>query len=102
METCSKEKDPDLEELDEKSQQTVIILASLLRLAESLDRSHASLVQSVQFLKVDKEKAVLEVSSDGDVQLEVWGVEGDARAFERSFDRDLLIKVRRCGDASGT
>ena len=101
QEMCSKKKDPDLEELDEKSQQAVIILASLLRLAESLDRSHASLVQSVQFLKVDKEKAVLEVSSDKDVQLEVWGVEGDARAFERSFDRDLLIKVRRCGDASG-
>ena len=47
-------KDPDLEDLDEHSQKVVILISVLLRLAESLDRSHTGLVKQAEFVVVEK------------------------------------------------
>lgn len=87
-------KDPGLAELDEKTQQKIIIMAAFLRLAETLDRSHANLVSSAQFRKGSKGAIVLEVTADADVSLEVWGVENNAKAFKLAFDRELKVEVR--------
>ncbi|MDW5563899.1 MAG: Ppx/GppA phosphatase family protein [Methanomassiliicoccus sp.] len=87
-------KDPTLQELDEKTQQKIIIMSTFLRLAETLDRSHANLVSSVQFKKGSKNAVVLEVTSDADVSLEVWGVENHVKAFKQAFDRDLSVEVK--------
>ena len=90
-----RKKDPDLDDLDEHSQKVVILLSSLLRIAESLDRSHTGLVKQTEFLNVQKGSAVIAIHSDEDVQLEVWGIESDGKAFEKAFGRTLTPRVMR-------
>ena len=90
-----RKKDPDLADLDEHSQKIVILLSVLLRLAESLDRSHTGLVKKAEFAGVQKLSAVIAIHSDEDVQLEVWGVESDGKAFEKAFGRTLTPSVIR-------
>jgi len=85
-------KDPELEDLDERAQQKVIAMSAFMRLAETLDRSHAELVRAVELRKNGKD-VVLVVDADTDVSLEVWGVEGDSKAFKRAFDRELRVEV---------
>ncbi len=92
-----KKKDPELKDLDARSQTAVVELSALLRLSESLDRSHASLVRSVAFVGSDKSSATLEIASDRDVSLEEWGVDADAKAFERAFDKELKLQIRKDG-----
>jgi len=88
-------RDPEMSELDEKSRQKVVIMSAFLRLAETLDRSHADLVSSAQFRRKGKNALVLEVTSDADVALEVWGLENSAKAFKQAVGRELRIKVKR-------
>ncbi|HSV42091.1 MAG TPA: Ppx/GppA phosphatase family protein [Methanomassiliicoccales archaeon] len=86
-------KDPDLAGLDERSQRTVVMLSALLRVAESLDRSHSGIVTSAMLTKLSKEGVVLEVQATQECQMEIWGVETDRKAFEKAFDRDLVLKI---------
>jgi exopolyphosphatase / guanosine-5'-triphosphate,3'-diphosphate pyrophosphatase len=88
-----RKKDTDLGDLDDHSQRVVILLSTLLRLAESLDRSHTGLVKQAEFVEVQKTSAVIAIHSDEDVQLEVWGVESDGKAFEKAFGRSLSLNV---------
>ncbi len=81
----------DLRDLDELDRQVVLRLSTLLRMAESLDRSHSNLVQSVRFSKVTKGSVRLIVTACGDPQLEMWRLEEDRKAFKRTFGRDLLV-----------
>jgi exopolyphosphatase/guanosine-5'-triphosphate,3'-diphosphate pyrophosphatase len=76
-------------------QKRVRALTTLLRMAESLDRSHAALVRHARFLEIHREKATLLVSAVGDCQLELWGIENEAGHFRRVFGRLLEIEVRR-------
>jgi exopolyphosphatase/guanosine-5'-triphosphate,3'-diphosphate pyrophosphatase len=87
-----RKKDPEMEGLDQKTQDKVIILSAFMRLAETLDRSHANLVTSAE-LRRDGKDVVLRLDAEADISLEVWGVEADSRAFKRAFDRDLRIEV---------
>jgi exopolyphosphatase/guanosine-5'-triphosphate,3'-diphosphate pyrophosphatase len=87
-------KDPGLAELDEKTQQKIMIMSAFLRLAETLDRSHANLVTSVQFRKGGKGSVLLEVTTDADISLEIWGVENNIKVFKQTFDRDLTVEVK--------
>ncbi len=85
------------EELDEPSLMVLQQLSSFLKLAESLDRSHCSLIQHARFVYADKEKALLEVIATGDCQLEVWAAESHAKGFRKVFHRDLSLRVRTVG-----
>jgi exopolyphosphatase/guanosine-5'-triphosphate,3'-diphosphate pyrophosphatase len=87
-------KDPGMVELDGKTQQNIITMAAFMRLAETLDRSHANLVDEARFKKMDKSEVVLDVVAGADASLEVWGLDDDQKAFRRAFDRDLRVKVR--------
>lgn len=81
----------DLRELDEDDQRTVVRLSTLLRMAESLDRSHSNLVQNVRFSKATKRSVKLIVTASGDPQLEMWRIEEDRRAFRKAFGKDLTV-----------
>jgi exopolyphosphatase/guanosine-5'-triphosphate,3'-diphosphate pyrophosphatase len=85
------------EELDEPSLLVLQQLSAFLKLAESLDRSHCSLVQHASFIYADKEKAMLEIIATGDCQLEVWGAETHAKGFKKVFHRELTFRVRTAG-----
>ena len=88
-----RKKDPGIVDLEPQDRGALLGLASFLRLGESLDRSHAALVQHVRFSKVDKETAVIEVVSRGDCHLELWGIEGEKKSFEKVFSHRLIFDI---------
>jgi exopolyphosphatase/guanosine-5'-triphosphate,3'-diphosphate pyrophosphatase len=78
--------------LDKGARKIVRPLAVFLRLAEALDRSHAGLVESASLRRVDGERILLELQSQADCQLELWGAQGHRRAFERAFGQRLELE----------
>src|SRR5262249_34675935 len=58
--------------LSSKSQKVVRVGASLLRLADGLDRSHASVVSSLK-CRIKKQKVEVSVKARADAELEIWG-----------------------------
>lgn len=87
-------KSSELSDLDKQSRKAVIVLSTLLRIAESLDRSHSGLVCSSHFRFGDGEKTILEIIAAGDCQLEIWGVESHMDAFEKAFEAKLMLEVK--------
>lgn len=86
-------KDPELAGLDQKTYETVATMSAFVRLAESLDRSHGGVVEKASLKRTNGE-VMLELVSDGDPSLEVWGLEGVEKAFRRVFGLDLTVKLR--------
>jgi len=84
-----KRREQDMPELDEAAKDLVRILSLFLRLAESLDRRHAALIDRVSFTTVNHQFAELEITTRGDFQFESWGVENEEKNFERIFTREL-------------
>jgi exopolyphosphatase/guanosine-5'-triphosphate,3'-diphosphate pyrophosphatase len=87
------ENDPEFFALDEKSKQIIRTLSILLRLAESLDRSHSGIIKHVKFQRFKKKSIVLEISPMKDCPLEIWGVENHQKAFRKTFDSKLIVEV---------
>jgi len=87
--------DPDMEGLDDHSRKVVLVLSALLRVAESLDRSHTGIVTKTSFVKSDRHNVVLHIEARDDCQLECWGVDSDGRAFEKAFGRQLKVESAR-------
>ena len=84
-----KRREQDMPGLDEAAQDLVRVLSLFLRLAESLDRRHAALIDRVSFITVNHRFAELEITARGDCQFESWGVENEEKNFERIFGREL-------------
>ena len=87
-----RKKDPEVMELESRERDALRVLSTFIRLSESLDRSHTALIQHVKFSRVDKEGVHLEVVARGDCQLEIWGVEAEKKAFEKIFEKQLVIE----------
>ncbi|MFN8389733.1 MAG: Ppx/GppA phosphatase family protein [Bdellovibrionota bacterium] len=70
----------------------VTALAAILRVADALDREHASLIKSV---KVDlrEKRAVFSLSGEGDMVLETWAVKKKGKLFEDFFGRDIVVET---------
>lgn len=60
-------------------------LAALLRLAESLDRTHTGVVRQARFVRGDDGRPALHITTGGDWSLERWGLGGQIAAFARVF-----------------
>jgi len=88
-----RKRDLEITDLDTREQRALRLLSSFIRLGESLDRSHAALVQHVRFSAADKDSASLEIITRGDCQLEMWGIENEKKAFEKAFERKLVFEV---------
>lgn len=86
---------PELAGLDEASRLLVLQAALCLRLAERLDRSHAGRVADARFAAGDGRGIRLLVRPAGSegCQLELWGLAGQERGFERVFGRGLVVVV---------
>jgi len=80
-------------ELSEQSRMTVAILSILLKFAEKLDRSHTGRVKSARFTSKDKKKVALSLRSEGECDLERWGVESVVSDFEMMFGRGVKLCV---------
>ena len=87
-------KHPHYARLDAKTQRAIRVLSCALRLAEALDRSHLMLVRDVCCEKLAKPDRVrMTLLASADAQLEVWAAEGQAPAFEKTFDLPLEVRV---------
>ncbi|MEA1909368.1 MAG: Ppx/GppA phosphatase family protein [Euryarchaeota archaeon] len=80
-------------ELSEHSRMTVAILSILLKFAEKLDRSHTGHVKTARFKKKDKKKVTLSLRSEGECDLEQWGVESVVSDFENMFGMGVKLCV---------
>ncbi len=79
--------------LDKDSQTVVRVLSMMLHLAESLDRGHVGAVHRAHFIPGQQQKIILEVFSNQDSQLELWGVKNHLVEFEKAFHRPLEIRL---------
>lgn len=67
-----------------------LALLSLLRLADGLDRGHASTVEGIT-VEISKGRVRLVIRSQGDMDLEVWGIRRKRDLFERLFNCRLEV-----------
>ncbi|MEI6292807.1 MAG: Ppx/GppA phosphatase family protein [Methanomicrobiales archaeon] len=84
-----KKKELEMPELDERGETLVRILSTFLRLSESLDRRHAALIERVYFTGIENNMAHLKIVAREDCQFESWGVDNEAKNFERTFGLKL-------------
>jgi exopolyphosphatase / guanosine-5'-triphosphate,3'-diphosphate pyrophosphatase len=87
-----KKRHEDFARLPRKRRQAVRTLAAILRLAESLDRSHAQSLSSVE-LHDRGEDALLQVRTTGDAELELWAAARHAGPFERMLGKPLRVEI---------
>lgn len=77
---------------DEK--RVVLLMTPMLRLADSLDRSHEQRIQRVD-CRLRDGTVLLQLHSAGDIDLEQWAAERAADVFRQVFNRTIsLAKVR--------
>jgi exopolyphosphatase/guanosine-5'-triphosphate,3'-diphosphate pyrophosphatase len=79
-------------DLKKKRRNTIRTLAAMLRLAESLDRSHS---QPVSGLEVHDrgDDGLLQLRATGDAELELWAATRHAAEFERLIGKPLRVEV---------
>ena len=85
---------PDLVSLAPADFRTVRKLATLLRLADSCDRSHHQLVRDARARVVDGSVRLL-LRSRQPIDLEIWDAEREAALFRQVFGRRLDLVTRR-------
>jgi len=81
-------------DLKRKKRRAVRTLAAILRLAESLDRSHAQSVAAIE-LHDRGDDDLLQVRTAGDAELELWAAQRHAAPFERMTGKPLRIEAGR-------
>jgi exopolyphosphatase/guanosine-5'-triphosphate,3'-diphosphate pyrophosphatase len=82
----------DYADLPRKRRRVVRTLAAILRLAESLDRSHAQSLTAVE-LHDRGDDALLQVRANGDAELELWAAALHAAPFERLLGKPLRVEA---------
>jgi exopolyphosphatase/guanosine-5'-triphosphate,3'-diphosphate pyrophosphatase len=80
---------------------TIRTLAAILRLAESLDRSHSQPVSGLE-LHDRGDDGLLQLRTSGDAELELWAAQRHAAAFERLIGKPLRVEVSGNTSAGGT
>jgi exopolyphosphatase/guanosine-5'-triphosphate,3'-diphosphate pyrophosphatase len=78
--------------LSPKYQRIVRILAALLRIADALDRTHFSVVRTLD-VRLGATTITITVHVTGDAELETWAAAGRADLFERVFRRRVKFSV---------
>jgi exopolyphosphatase/guanosine-5'-triphosphate,3'-diphosphate pyrophosphatase len=91
--TLPRKKHPEFSALEKPAQKIVIILSVILRIAETLDRSHTGIVNHVRFVNAADNVLRLEISSAQDCQLEIWGLKNHEKAITEIFGKKLVITV---------
>jgi hypothetical protein len=84
-------------DLPRRTRRTVRTLAAMVRLAESLDRSHA---QSITGIEVHDrgDDDLLQLRTSGDAELELWAATRHAAPFERMTGKPIRFEVGRLAE----
>jgi exopolyphosphatase/guanosine-5'-triphosphate,3'-diphosphate pyrophosphatase len=93
-----KRKHDGFSELRRRQRSAVRTLAAILRLAESLDRSHAQTVTGLE-IHDRGDDDLLQLRTSGDAELELWSAARHAAPFERLTGKPLRIEVSHHANA---
>jgi exopolyphosphatase/guanosine-5'-triphosphate,3'-diphosphate pyrophosphatase len=74
--------------LSKRSRRTVRIGAALLRIADSLDRTHVAVISSLK-CRISKSRIDIRLKGRGDAELEIWAARNKTRLFEKVFGREV-------------
>src|SRR3954447_16264140 len=80
--------------LSSKRRRIVRTLSAIVRLAESLDRSHSQTITGFE-LHDRQDDALLQVRTSGDAELELWAASRQAAPFEEWIGKPLRVEVSR-------
>jgi exopolyphosphatase/guanosine-5'-triphosphate,3'-diphosphate pyrophosphatase len=81
-----------LQALKAEEKRAVALLNPLLRLADSLDRSHGQVVRSVDGRLRDNDVFVtLHATPDADLDLEIWAAERTSDLFQQVYGRPVSL-----------
>jgi exopolyphosphatase/guanosine-5'-triphosphate,3'-diphosphate pyrophosphatase len=86
-----KENHKEYAHLAEKYKNIISKLASLLRIADSLDRTHSQLIQSIEVENNQKNLCLKVFYNNEEPEIELWNLERRKALFEEVFDRKLSI-----------
>jgi exopolyphosphatase/guanosine-5'-triphosphate,3'-diphosphate pyrophosphatase len=89
-----KKRHPALRGFSGRRRRTIRTLSAILRLAESLDRSHAQTISGVE-LHDRGQDALLQLRTKTDAELELWAANRHAVPFERLLKKPLRVEVSR-------
>jgi exopolyphosphatase/guanosine-5'-triphosphate,3'-diphosphate pyrophosphatase len=78
--------------LSPRARRVVNVGAAFLRLADGLDRSHSSVVQSVR-CRIDDKRVKCSVSARSDAELEIWSARRKKDLFAATFRRDVTFHL---------
>jgi exopolyphosphatase/guanosine-5'-triphosphate,3'-diphosphate pyrophosphatase len=81
-------------ELSNHSKRVVDVGASLLRIADGLDRSHASVIQSLS-CKISDRKLKCKLVARSDAEFEIWGARRKLEMFGDVFGREMAIELAK-------
>jgi exopolyphosphatase/guanosine-5'-triphosphate,3'-diphosphate pyrophosphatase len=90
--TAPKKAHPEYTRLSRVGQKKVSKLAAILRIADSLDRTHANLVRAVR-CTLNPKTIELRLEADDDPELELWAARRKGDLFEELFGRRLRFAV---------
>jgi exopolyphosphatase/guanosine-5'-triphosphate,3'-diphosphate pyrophosphatase len=80
--------------LPESLQRTVRILASILRVAESLDRSHGQVISSLDLHDGGDSIALrIRTQTNSDAELELWATSRHLKPFEKVVKKPVTLEL---------
>jgi len=85
---------PRLAKLTSRGRRIVCVGAALLRIADGLDRSHASVIQNLD-CRADGKQVTVSVTARADPELEIWAARRKRTMFEKVFERSLEIVLKK-------
>jgi exopolyphosphatase/guanosine-5'-triphosphate,3'-diphosphate pyrophosphatase len=85
----------ELAELSPEARRLVIQLTAILRVADSLDRSHHGVVRDLRVVRRNGRLAVRLDTAGRDAALELWGADRKSDLWEKCFDVDLAFELER-------
>jgi exopolyphosphatase/guanosine-5'-triphosphate,3'-diphosphate pyrophosphatase len=74
-------------------------LASILRVAESLDRSHGQVISALE-LRDRGDDVLMEISTPGDAELEVWATQRHVEPFQKLVGKPVTVALANAGQSS--
>lgn len=81
---------PNFRDLERDDRSRVRALASILRIADALDREHASKITAVRAV-LEKGRMRLHLTGNADRELEEWTVARKSELFREVFDREVEV-----------
>jgi exopolyphosphatase/guanosine-5'-triphosphate,3'-diphosphate pyrophosphatase len=79
--------------LSAEERKAVVLLTPLLRVADSLDRSHEQRIESIE-CRIEAGQVVIDPSFSADIDLEAWAAERAAAVFRQVYNLPIVLRVR--------